>query len=92
MTIWMTLLALLLLTVAGYVQYRIPFHTAGRSKVALTRAMLVAVGIAFGFTSAAVYVNDPHLAVLAFMIGFGLVHAPAAFILFFKTGRGEGKS
>jgi hypothetical protein len=30
--------------------------------------------------------------VLAFLIGFGAVHFPAAFILFVKGRRGSGKS
>jgi hypothetical protein len=90
--IWMTLWALLMVTVAGYAQYRIAAHTAGQGKVALTRGVLAVIGIGLGVTGAAYYPHDRQLAALAFMIGFGLVHVPAAVILFIKRGRGEGKS
>jgi hypothetical protein len=90
-TLWMLMLAAVSLLAAGYAQARIPRHTAGRSKVSFTRGFLAAVGIAFGLTAAAVY-DDRTAAVLAFLIGFGLVHLPAALILFFKGARREGRT
>jgi hypothetical protein len=85
-------LAALLVTAAGYAQYRIPFHTAGASRVALTRGVLIVVGVAFGYVGAVASGAQGGLALLLFLIGFGLVHAPAAIILFVKRGRGAGKS
>lgn len=83
--------ALLLLAAAVYVQWQVPAYTKAGAKVALTRALLIAVGIGFGLTSAA-YVSGRLPQMLAFTIGFGLVHMPAAVILFIKGRRGEGKS
>lgn len=88
----MTVLALLLMTVAGYAQYRIPFYTAGAARTALTRGVLIVIGIAFGYVGAASAGAQGTVALLLFLIGFGLVHAPAAIILFVKRGRGAGKS
>jgi hypothetical protein len=85
-------LALLLLAAAGYAQLQIPRFTAGSGKTALTRIVLVVIGIAFGFITAGPYANARLPAVLAFLIGFGAVHVPAAFILFIKRERGAGKS
>ena len=84
--------AVLLLTAAGYAQYRIPYHTAGTAKVALTRGMLILAGIEFGYVGAAGADAPGGLAFLLFLIGFGLVHTPAAIILFIKRERGAGRS
>lgn len=87
-----TLLATLLLAVALYTQYRIPFHTAGARKVAITRATLFLVGAAFGYVNATGAGSQNDFALSLFFIGFGLVHAPAALILFIKRRRGTGMS
>ena len=87
----LVLMAVILLPLTAYAQMSIPAHTVG-SRVLLARAILAGVGIAFGFVSAASYRDDTALAVLAFLVGFGMVHFPAALILFFKRYRGEGKS
>lgn len=84
-------LALLLLTAAGYVQVQVPVFTKGSTRIMVTRTILVLVGIGFGLTAAA-YVIGGLTQVLIFLIGFGLVHVPAAIILFVKGKRGEGKS
>ena len=89
---WMILLTLLALLLAIYAQLRIPRFTAGRQAIILTRAILIVVGIAFGYVAAASYADDRFLTLLAFLIGFGAVHVPAAFILFIKKERREGKS
>ena len=87
-----TVLAALLMTGAGYAQYRIPFHTEGTTRIAITRGVLAVVGLAFGYVGATAAGVQGGLAVLLFLIGFGLVHAPAAVILFIKRGAGAGKS
>ena len=85
------ILALLLLTASIYVQRRIPAFTRGATRILVTRMLLVLVGFGFGLTATAyVYGLVPQL--LAFLIGFGMVHLPAAVVLFIKGKRGEGKS
>jgi hypothetical protein len=86
------LLAIVLLAAAGYAQVQIPRFTAGSSKIALTRGVLVVIGIAFGLLTAGPYASALFPAVLAFLIGFGAVHVPAAIILFVKRERRSGKS
>jgi hypothetical protein len=86
------LLAALMLAIAIYAQHRIPFHTAGARKVAITRATLFLVGTAFGYVNATSAGTQGGLALLFFFIGFGLVHVPAAIILFIKRRRGTGMS
>jgi hypothetical protein len=79
-----------LLVVAGYAHYRIPLHTATRSRALLTQGVLALVGLAFGYVAASIY--PPQWAPYAFLGGFGVVHLPAAIILFGKRARGEGRS
>jgi hypothetical protein len=88
----MILVVSLLLAAAAYAQVEIPHHTAGAGKVLLTRALLIAVGLAFGVVSAAAYSTDPLLATLVFLMAFGTVHIPAAIILLIKHLKGAGKS
>jgi len=85
------ILALLLLAAAGYAQYRVPFHTVSAARANLVRAVLTLVGLALGYV-ATFYASDTPGAIVAFLTGFGIVHLPAAVILFVKHGRGSGKS
>lgn len=85
------MLAILLLTIAGYAQTQLPAYTKGGAKLMMARTILVLVGIGFGLTSAA-YADGRLPQLLVFLIGFGTVHVPAAVILFIKGRRGEGKS
>ena len=87
-----SLLAAFLLAAAAYAQVQVSRFTAKRSNVVLTRTVLIAVGIAFGYVASRPYLPDPVRMVLAFLIGFGAVHFPAAFILFVKRERGSGRS
>jgi hypothetical protein len=86
----MLLLAAAHMAVAAYAQLRIPRHTVG-SRVRLARALLLGVGTAVGALAASNF-TDPLPAVLAFLIGFGAVHVPAALILLIKRERGEARS
>jgi hypothetical protein len=88
----LSIVAALLLAAAAYAQLRIPYFTSTRAGIVITRTVLAAVGVAFGYVSAGVYPDDRVRAVLAFLIGFGAVHFPAAFILLVKAKRGSGKS
>ena len=85
-------LAAALLVVAGYAHFRIASHTAGARRAVLTRGVLALVGLALGYVMAASYAGDRASALLVFLIAFGAVHVPAAFILFLKRARGEGRS
>lgn len=85
------LVAGLAVMAAGYVHLRLPYFTATPAKLAAARAILIAVGIACGYVGAQMY-REPVDAVLAFIIGFGVVHLPATAILFLKGQRGEGSS
>lgn len=86
-----TILTLLLLTAVAYVHRQIPVFTKGRGKKRTAHAILILVGIAFGLTRTAHAVGE-FSQIMAFLVGFGLVHLPAAIILFIKSRRGEGKS
>jgi hypothetical protein len=88
----MIILAALAMTAAGYAQLHVPRYTATRQGILLTRAVLLVMGIAFGYVSAQTYAGDRSLALLAFLIGFGAVHVPAAIILLIKHARGSGKT
>jgi hypothetical protein len=84
-------LALLLLTTAIYAHKQLPFFTAGKGRIVLLRTILVLTGIGFGLMAKS-YVMEPMHQIMAFAIGFGMVHLPAAVILLIKAKRGEGKS
>ena len=92
-TAWMIVTAIVMLYLAAYAQIRIPAHTAGTEKIAWARGILIVVGLALGYVGLHTYQEafGPR-AVLAFVIGFGLAHVPAAVILFLKRERGTGKS
>jgi hypothetical protein len=76
---------------AGYVQHRLSVYVAVPAHAVIARICLVAVGIAVGLLSATTQ-PEAVFKVLGFLAGFGVVHVPAAFVLFFKRLRGSGKS
>ena len=84
--------AFLLLVLAAYAQFRIPRFTSGSANTMISRSVLALTGIGLGGVSAAVYVGDPSRALLAFLIGFGVVQCPAAVILVIKRARHSGRS
>lgn len=88
----MLLLTAVFLMTAVYAHVQLPRYTAGSGKRILTRAVLVLTGLGFGLVTGAAYADEPVGALLAGLIGFGAVHAPAAIILFVKQARGSGKS
>lgn len=91
---WIVLivLAIAALAVAGYAQYRTRFHTKTARDALWARLLLWVVGVAFGLVLASIYTRSEGLAmVLVFVIGFGAVHVPAAFILFSKRRRGVNR-
>lgn len=63
-------------------------HVADRPRqVWALRIMLVLVGIAFGVVATAVYLKEMEPDWLVFLAGFGVVHVPAAVIVFLKRQR-----
>ena len=84
---------MLLVAATAYAQYEVERYTAGQAKIWATRAVLLVVGIAFGYvvSRSGGTPREPS-ALLLFLIGLGIVHLPASFILFIKHLRGSGKS
>ncbi len=83
--------AVVLFAVAAYAQRQIRYFTQGWTRIAAVRTILIVTGVGFGFVSAA-NVQEPLLKTLTFVVGFGMVHVPAAIILLIKRKRGAGKS
>ena len=79
------------LVAAAYAHAWIPRHTSGTAKIALARSVLIVTGAVVGAIFAR-YAGSDHQALLAFLIGFGGVHVPAAIILFLKGAARMGKS
>jgi hypothetical protein len=84
-------LAAVLLPLTVYAQANVGRYTAAPAAAALARGMLLAVGGALGYIATHV-AETPVLALLYFAIGLGMVHVPAAFIIFMKRASGAGKS
>ena len=85
------LLAALFLAVTLYAQARLADFTDTPGKLWTVRSVLIAIGVGCGYVGAAMY-QDPVAQVLAFLIGFGVVHLPASAIVLMKGLRGEGPS
>ena len=88
---FLSLLAALHLAAAVYAQRHLSSFVAGERRGLALRILLIVTGIAVG-ALALMYATQPHVAVLAFLSGFGAVHVPAAVILFLKRARGAAKS
>lgn len=82
----------IVLTAAGYAQHQVSRYTKGAGRILLIRSILIITGIAFGAVMAKFYFAETVPALLVFLGGFGLVHVPAAVILFIKRERGETKT
>ena len=90
MTDLISLIAVLpLLAATVYAQRRLPVHAPSAQAWGL-RLLLAAVGLGMGVLMAdrARYAGAPE-PWLAFLLGFGMAHLPAAVILFVKHRRGE---
>lgn len=88
---FMIVAAVVLFFLALYAHRQITVFTLGSANVFIARAALLIVGVLFGWVIAAAEA-DPLRQALRFAIGFGMVHIPAAVILFIKAQRGSGKS
>lgn len=83
--------ALILLAVAACAHWRIRDYTVA-ARVMPVRAILVVVGIAFGWIMVVATAVTGWAALWVFLSGFGLVHVPAAVVLGLKRWRREGRS
>jgi len=85
------IVAVLLVVAICYAHVEIPRFTKGTGNRVAAHAVLILVGCACG----AVSLGTPGLSAprsLAFVIGFGVVHLPAAAVLFVKHLRGSERS
>lgn len=87
----MLVLGGLCLLLALYAQRQIAVFTLGSANIFIVRSVLILVGGLFGWIGAAAE-EEALRQLLRFFIGFGMVHIPAAVILFIKGQRGSGKS
>ena len=88
----LTVAAALAILAAVYAHMRIARFTASAGNVVFTHGLLAAVGLGLGIVGAVICADEPLLALFAFVIGFGIVHVPAALILFFKAQGHASKS
>lgn len=92
----MSVLLLVVLTAASfaavaYAHWTLRLHTVGMARVQFMRSVLAVVGVMFGYVTVR-HIGDTLPVLLAFLLGFGAVHVPAAAILFRRRFRDLGKS
>jgi hypothetical protein len=85
------IVAALLVVAVCYAHAEIPRFTKGTTHRTLAHVVLIVVGCACGAVSWWIP-GLPWPRWLAFIVGFGVVHVPAAAILFIKYLRGSGQS
>ncbi len=89
-TFILILITLVGIAAAFYAHWRLPYQTPNPRQLRIGRIVLVSTGLAFGWISARVYGIATDLnVVIVFIAGFGLIHVPAAGVLFIKTFRPE---
>jgi hypothetical protein len=92
-TFTLAVAAVVLVAAAAYAQIGVARFTAGSGKAALARSVLFVVGVAFGYVATTRFADLGRIdQLLVFASAFGLVHAPAAIILFLKKQSAAGKS
>jgi hypothetical protein len=92
MIAWEALLAAASMgVVVCFAHYEIPHFTSGDGKRRVAHFVLVVVGLAFGAMGAWT-LDLPTPRWLVAVLGFGMVHLPAAAILAIKRLRGAGMS
>lgn len=89
--VFLTFSACVMVAAAAYAHHLISRYVERPQKLLLTRTLLLLTGLVFGFAWAMNYPADPFLALLAFLVGLGAVHVPAAVMLFLKYGRGRAR-
>lgn len=85
-------LAIVFLLAAAYAQVSAQHFIASPRRLWGLRVFLVALGIALGWLCARIGLLENASPSALFFMGFGLVHVPAALVLFLKSRRGESPS
>jgi len=80
----MFLLTTATLAAALYAHYRTPYHTSTPQSPWFVHIFLGLLGLAFGWVTSQLYPVSGLMKVLIFLCSFGIVHVPAAAILFIK--------
>lgn len=88
--ILMFLLTTAALAAATYAHYRTPYHTATPASRWFVHVFLGLLGLAFGWVTSQLYPVSGLMKVLIFLCSFGIVHVPAAAILFIKRQQKSG--
>ncbi|WP_404364217.1 hypothetical protein [Marinobacter sp.] len=84
----MIMAVVLALALAAWVHYRLGFQIASTAQLWAARIMLLLVGAGFGWAMSQVYIETGGLAgAWVFLTSFGVVHLPAAIILWLKKQR-----
>lgn len=85
-------LAFVFLLAAAYAQVNAQRFIAGTRRLWGLRIFLASLGIALGWLCARIGLLEGAPPAVLFCMGFGLVHVPAALVLFLKSRRGESPS
>ncbi len=90
MTVLILLAAIPVLAATVYVHHRVRVHTDHAATAWFLRALLAAVGLAFGYVGTLWTLGGGEaVRWAAFLFGFGVAHVPAFCVLFIKRQRGE---
>lgn len=85
---WVSLLLMTVFSLAAaiYAQYRLPFLTATPNQAWVARVILLVTGVAFGLIAVKQIgaTESSLIQLLIFVVAWGLVHVPAAIIVFLK--------
>jgi hypothetical protein len=84
--------AALVMLLAGYAHVALARFVVTPQRLWGLRMLLAGLGVAVGGMGAWLGMLDGASAATLFFMGFGLVHFPAAMVLFLKARRGEGKT
>lgn len=85
-TLTLALLAVVSLAAAVYAHFRLKYLTASRAQANVARAVLLLTSLAFGFVALKQIGSGQSdiMQMLIFIAAWGMVHVPAAIILFLK--------
>jgi hypothetical protein len=84
--------AVIALCVAAFAQWRIAYYTRGAARRWTARLLLAVLGAAVGYTLVRHSTASAGENVALFVLGFSLVHVPAAIVLALKGWRHERPS
>jgi hypothetical protein len=86
----LSIAAVATLAIAGFAHRHLGSHVpGGGARLVLLRVFLLVSGAVFGYAAASAFRAQGLYFLLVFLAGFGLVHVPAATILFIKDERAK---